>query len=456
MTDTAWFIINALTSEIFVTIFFISFSTCFLGKPNKVAAILYFWSFLPLVFVPGIISYFTYGSFAEIFNQNRSVASTIGIIFIFCYYFLGFKHQKKFKRMLCAAINYICFVASDFILVLIFSAINEFTDIEFVLTWESRFMPYYGLMILGVVPIEFLLLFITYKVYKKRPQIKNIIPFAVFPVTQLLVAVTFMTLMQNVKTITVTKYEIILISAVMLLSILSNVVLLYMMKKVKSKELLEQRVKFFEQYETLSVQYQHQLETTSRETSKLRHDFNNQMQVLTDLIQENALEDAAQLANELREKYSSQKLKLQFCENTVVNVILRQTAEICASNKIQFVTDCVLSDKVNIKKSDLCSIMINLMQNSIRACLQVTEANRKISCSIWQEEKMLFFKVSNNKLNNTIKENGRFITTHKDIKNHGFGIEIMEHIADFYNGMVIIDYTDETFSVIVQLNLPDD
>jgi len=66
------------------------------------------------------------------------------------------------------------------------------------------------------------------------------------------------------------------------------------------------------------------------------------------------------------------------------------------------------------------------------------------------------FKVSNNKLNNTIKENGRFITTHKDIKNHGFGIEIMEHIADFYNGMVIIDYTDETFSVIVQLNLPDD
>ena len=300
MTDTAWFIINALTSEIFVTIFFISFSTCFLGKPNKVAAILYFWSFLPLVFVPGIISYFTYGSFAEIFNQNRSVASTIGIIFIFCYYFFGFKHQKKIKRMLCAAINYICFVASDFILVLIFSAINEFTDIEFVLTWESRFMPYYGLMILGVVPIEFLLLFITYKVYKKRPQIKNIIPFAVFPVTQLLVAVTFMTLMQNVKTITVTKYEIILISAVMLLSILSNVVLLYMMKKVKSKELLEQRLKFFEQYETLSVQYQHQLETTSRETSKLRHDFNNQMQVLTDLIQENALENAAQLANELR------------------------------------------------------------------------------------------------------------------------------------------------------------
>lgn len=456
MTDTAWFIINAFTTEIFVTTYFIIFSTCFLGKPNKIAAILYFWSFLPLVLVPGIISYIAYGSFADIFNRNRSIASTIGIIFIFCYYFFGFRQHKKSKRMLCAAINYICFVVSDITLLLIFSAINEFTDINFVLTWESRFMPYYGLMICSIFPIELFLLFIVRKVYKKKPNITNILSFAVFPITQFLVAVTFMTIMQNDKTITVTKYEILLISAVMVLSIVSNVVLLYMMKKIKSKELLEQRVKFFEQYETLSVQYQQQLETTSRETSKLRHDFNNHMQVLTELIQGNAIEDATQLANELREKYSSQKLRLQFCENTVVNVILRQTAETCASNKIQFETDCILSDKVNIKKSDLCSIMINLMQNSIRACLQVTEANRKISCSIWQEEKMLFFKVSNNKLNNTIKENGRFITTHKDIKNHGFGIEIMEHIADFYNGMVIIDYTDETFSVIVQLNLPDD
>ena len=48
------------------------------------------------------------------------------------------------------------------------------------------------------------------------------------------------------------------------------------------------------------------------------------------------------------------------------------------------------SGLLNIRRVDLCSLLINPLQNAIQASEKVPEGERQISCSIWQENSMVF------------------------------------------------------------------
>ena len=81
------------------------------------------------------------------------------------------------------------------------------------------------------------------------------------------------------------------------------------------------------------------------------------------------------------------------------------------------------------------------------------DAEKEIYFSAWTDGDMLFFK-SENPLIKNIHTNGKKILTSKsDKKNHGFGLEIIKDIAKSYDGDVFIDYDNDTFKIIVQLNI---
>ena len=170
------------------------------------------------------------------------------------------------------------------------------------------------------------------------------------------------------------------------------------------------------------------------------------MQVFSGLMQTDHVEDAMQLAEELQSKFRQQKQRLYFCENTVANVILQQTAETCAKEHIAFKTDCALAENIGIRKVDLCSLLINPLQNAIQASEAVPEAEREISCTIWQDGEMVFLRICNRK-NHRIQQpkNGKCRTTKAEQGKHGFGIEIMEHIANTYGGTAVASYDDQFF-----------
>ena len=161
-----------------------------------------------------------------------------------------------------------------------------------------------------------------------------------------------------------------------------------------------------------------------------------------------------QLAEELQSKFRQQKQRLYFCENTVANVILQQTAETCAKEHIAFKTDCALAENIGIRKVDLCSLLINPLQNAIQASEAVPEAEREISCTIWQDGEMVFLRICNRKNHQIQTQNGKVQTTKADKEKHGFGIEIIEHLANTYGGIAVASYDDQFFTVTIQLNLP--
>ena len=456
MIDAFWFVFNAIFSEFFIHIYLIIFSGCFLGKPKKLPKVMFLAS--TFVYLPAYMtcSYFLHGDFMAFAMENRSVVTVIDITLTALYYYFGFRPQKPRKIFMCAVVSYVCFMLGDLLSFVILYFAEMYTGIDFgIFTALVRTNPFYSLIFIPVGSLMYLFLFLAKRIYYKKLRFSGIITFAVFPVTQFLILHTFVIILQKTYIPKQSGYIAFLLAGIIVLSIVSNVVLLRVMKEAQAKEMLEQKVRFFEHYEGLSKQYQEQIETTSRDFSKLRHDFNNHMQVMTELIRDDCIEDASRLAEELKQTYSSHKFRFRFCENKIVNVILRQAAEACESKQILLETNCILPDEIAVRKVDLCSIMTNLLNNAIRACVEMEGEEKKITCSIWQTEDMIFFQVYNSKDNVIRKTDNRFISTQRNQEQHGFGIEIIQHIAESYSGTVSIEYSDASFAVIVQLNLPD-
>ena len=79
-------------------------------------------------------------------------------------------------------------------------------------------------------------------------------------------------------------------------SLASNFVVIKMSNSIKDKEILEQKLLFLEDYDALSQNYQDKVNSHLTEIRKIKHDFNNSIQVIRSLIDKNDMENASALA----------------------------------------------------------------------------------------------------------------------------------------------------------------
>ena len=121
------------------------------------------------------------------------------------------------------------------------------------------------------------------------------------------------------------------------------------------------------------------------------------MQVFFGLVTSNAIDDAKQFAAELEENFQNPELQLQYCDNEIINVILHQTAAKCAAKQIAFPVECDLPGALPFSKLDLCSLLMNPLQRAEQLVQTVSEAERSITCRLWEENGNFCFRVQNPK-----------------------------------------------------------
>ncbi|MCD7958109.1 MAG: GHKL domain-containing protein [Ruminococcus sp.] len=238
-------------------------------------------------------------------------------------------------------------------------------------------------------------------------------------------------------------------------SLLASIFAIRLSNSLKNKEILEQKLDFMEQYEKLSEDYSSMVKGNLMEMRKIRHDFNNAIQVIQAMIMQNNLEEATQLSEQLQNEYTALSNQ-EFCENITINTILQQEQRNCEKNNIALHVSCKVPKELPVSQVDLCSILTNLLHNAERAVLEIpenTELKRRISLSVWIEGDMLMFRITNPNKNPIIEKNGKLVTTKTDKKNHGLGMEIIRQIAIQYNGDVHIEHDDSNFTVLVMLGL---
>lgn len=241
---------------------------------------------------------------------------------------------------------------------------------------------------------------------------------------------------------------------IVLVCIIFDAIIIKLSNKIVEDKFQSEKNSFLEYYEKMYQDYHTKTEKNLLEIRKIKHDFNNSMQVVKSLIANNDLQDASDLVSQLEQQYKSNNA-INFCSNPILNVILQNANEQCSNNNIEFTTKCTIPEKLSINAVDMCNISNNMLNNAFEAVCNIksTDIPKKISFRAWQDNEMIFIETINSKDTNINVKAKKIITSKQDAENHGFGLDIIEHIALTYNGNVIVDYDKTSFKVLVQLSV---
>lgn len=248
--------------------------------------------------------------------------------------------------------------------------------------------------------------------------------------------------------------SLIVFVVIVLVCIIFDAIIIKLSNKIVEDKFQSEKNSFLEYYEKMYQDYHTKTEKNLLEIRKIKHDFNNSMQVVKSLIANNDLQDASDLVSQLEQQYKSNNA-INFCSNPILNVILQNANEQCSNNNIEFTTKCAIPEKLSINAVDMCNISNNMLNNAFEAVCNIksTDIPKKISFRAWQDNEMIFIETINSKDNNINVKAKKIITSKQDAENHGFGLDIIEHIALTYNGNVIVDYDKTSFKVLVQLSV---
>ena len=152
--------------------------------------------------------------------------------------------------------------------------------------------------------------------------------------------------------------------------------------------------------------------------------MNNHMSVIKYFLENKDYKNMDDYIQSLSERIVTNKDN-NICRNKVINAICLDKCESKGGAKFNIRFDTVINSKINIDDLDLCIVLGNLIDNAIEACEKINEKEfqRVIQVSARIYLNQIYIKVINSKNNKVEKRNNKFLTSKKDKKNHGIGLE---------------------------------
>lgn len=187
------------------------------------------------------------------------------------------------------------------------------------------------------------------------------------------------------------------------------------------------------------------------ETRQIWHDIDKHYSVISNLVGRGEYEELNHYLEHAGYSFAKAR-EVCFCENKLVNAILNGKLYEAENMGVNIKFTGSLPDKLYIKGTDLCSILVNMLDNAIEACAKMNDDfDKKIDVSVHMKNNFVYFAVANSFLDAPHIENDKFVTSKADKSEHGFGIAIVQKITRKYDGAFDAIVSDNHFLVRVAL-----
>ncbi len=185
------------------------------------------------------------------------------------------------------------------------------------------------------------------------------------------------------------------------------------------------------------------------------HDFKNILLNIKDSIEMGDTEKAKQIISEFDGNINNiMNYNNKLSNNSLINALLNRLYEECSSRNICFDAECYIPNNIKITELELITIFNNLSSNAIEACIKQNNNEEKwISFKSYIKDNNLIIYQSNS-FNGHIKlRKDRLVTTKKNKKLHGVGVESIKHIVSSANGIALIkaDKENREFKFLIKL-----
>ena len=184
-----------------------------------------------------------------------------------------------------------------------------------------------------------------------------------------------------------------------------------------------------------------------------RHDTKNHLMIMKELVMNKDYDSLKKYLNAAEEKVSSALITVD-TKNPALDATLSNKLSQAKSMGIDVDYSFIIPTNMRFSDIDLCSIVSNLFDNAIEATSKTD--NKKIEFTIAPIKNMLHIYISNTcngnyEYDSNISNTGKFVSTKKDKKNHGLGLESIKTIVDKYQGQMEVFPDRNSFYVNVLL-----
>lgn len=191
-----------------------------------------------------------------------------------------------------------------------------------------------------------------------------------------------------------------------------------------------------------------QLEDVNAILHRQQHDILNHMVALQTMVDSASLTELRHYLQELTKEYSSYKLETHYCDHHAANAILSSKMRQCRQENINAQFSVRLPEKLLIRDIDIVCVFSNLLDNAIESCKKC-ETARSILLAAGLQGDMLVVTVHNSCNVDSKLQGG---TSKSDTSNHGWGLNILQNIANSYNGRFTISQAGETVEASIVLS----
>ena len=186
----------------------------------------------------------------------------------------------------------------------------------------------------------------------------------------------------------------------------------------------------------------------------LRHDIKNQYLIMKMLIEDGKY-------RELDEYFSSMNLnelitggiKFIDCGNELLNSIINMEVMKASSKGVDFTVKINVADDINIEKSDLCRVLVNLIDNAIEAVERNNAYGNPVDCKISKNKEYLYICVRNSLGDVADKKVLELVTSKHDTELHGYGHRIVDKLVNKYQGYIKYSIENGEFVAEAMLGL---
>ncbi len=380
-----------------------------------------------------ILSYTSYYLFITITYLFVNIPIVLLLTNLAAFFVLTYNYESTLKkRILSTVFTYLILMMIELIAGLLTGYLN------FYLFIENSFSSVYGLIVCRILSYLAVLILCNFKNIRKGESVPNSywLCIVLIPVTSL--------------------YLILLLfqaGGLIIGQVFAGIVLLFLInfatfylydtitaalsEKMKSLLVLEQNKYYEKQFELIK--------TSLLTTKAIKHDLKNHMFSIRTLVEKGLNKESLDYISNIMENIGAQS-DCSTSGNTVIDSIINFKFQEAEQRGIKTNLDLKIPERLDIPSFDITIILGNLLDNAIKAAYKVKE-NRYIGFKMKYDKGRLVIQTDNPYVDVINEENGKILTTNKDKENHGIGLETIRKVIQKYNGTMMIDHSDNIFSV---------
>lgn len=196
---------------------------------------------------------------------------------------------------------------------------------------------------------------------------------------------------------------------------------------------------------------EYELLKASAETMRSwRHDIKNRMEALNGILSKGNDQEALQYLSEMNGEIDRDFIVVG-TDNTVLNAIISTKKRLAEENGISFDYQIVWNGRICLNGSELASLMGNLLDNAIEACMLLPESSHRYLClKILPCSRMVKIVVENSYDGHLKREGIRLISRKKE-PGHGLGSQKICKIVEKHGGSCDFWGDEKTFTASILL-----